>query len=1845
MRKTVITLLTALLALPCKTVADTYTQLWKQVDEAARKDLPKTQIDILTRIAEKAEAEADYGQLLKAETRITQNMCAISADSLAPAVARTVAKAEAAKNKNIALAAVYYTVAASYYRDNGTLGEDRNDCFKELTAKALADPKALAGVKATDFEPFTVKGRDGSLFNNDLLSLIGYRLKQYRTLHDYYKTTSNRAAAVVTAVEALRDEAERNGDLRMHLLRKSKYAASLDSLIDVYSDVKACAEAVIARYEVMDLCSDVTPADKVNYINKALSRCGDWASIGQLRNHLQGLTSPYFRLNMNNRVVYPNDVIRMPLQLRNVKKITISLTRTTLNGGANDIPLSSDWEKEQRKRMIAGTTKTITKTYMGHPDYEAFSDTLTYKGLPTGVYIIDIIADNDKSSMQSSQLYVSSLYILAQAMPDDRTRFTVLDTKTGLPVSGATVVIKGNSLAKTSLKCDANGRVTADKRYRYWNSVRAYTATDAACPFREDGASFWFNDNDGESKHISLYTDRAIYRPGQTVHVSVVAYKKLKTETDALAGTNVKLELRDANYKVVTEKEVTTDSLGNAWAAFALPSGGLTGRFSLRVNGNLSGSTAFRVEEYKRPTFTVELPDVNSRYANGDTLVITGHAKTFAGVPVQGATVRYTVRRNSALWWRAYSGNMRNGDDRATLNECTTKTDTDGAFKMEVPMVLPEWSVADNGISKDDFKRIARFYNITADVSVTDLGGETRSASISLPLGSKPTSFIVEMPEKELRDSLKTVKFLYRNMAGKDIAARVRYTVDNSAVSFTTETNRDIELDPALIKALKSGRHTLTAVCGTDTATHAFTVFGLDDTAPCVESKDWFYISGNEFHNDNTPVYVQFGSSDSDVYVLYTVFSGNKVITDGTLRLTNSVKTWKFKYKEEYGNGIRINLIWLKNGQRYTHSENIVRPMPDKRLIMKWTTFRDRLTPGQKETWTLNITRPDGTPADASLAATLYDASLDLINKHSWYFEPGLYRPMPYYGISGNYQYGLYLNYSATGKHFSYTPLEFGKFDFNSYLSRMTRAYFTNGTVIGSTVETLSSIKVASPMVNKSFAMAEKKSVEDLSADAKENAESEGQSGEIQMRENLNETAFFAPALKTDGKGNVTFGFTLPESITTWRFMGFAHDRKMNYGNVTAETVAKKTVMIQPNMPRFVRSGDKATITAKVFNTSDKTVKGTARIILINSETETKIMEQTTPFNVIANGTDTVSFNWNPSDNHQLLICQVMATGSSFSDGEQHYLPVLPSREMTITTLPFIQTTAGTANIDLKGLFPKGATHKRLTIEYTNNPTWLTIQALPYMATTYDKNIISLSTALYANSLGSYIMELAPQVKSVFEQWRRETDGENGSLVSALEKNSELKNIVLGETPWVAEAKTEAEQKRSIANYFDENLMHTRNTAIMTSMKKLQNRDGSWSWWPEMPGSQSLTMQVVKQMARLDRMTGSQMATETMFANAISYIGKQAIKVYEDAKLNEKRHGFDGVSESFALDYLYINAMLNRKPKADEAKAAEYMLAKLKKSSLSVSLHAKALMAVVMAQQGETALAKQYLQSLDEYTVATESMGRYYDSPGAGYSWCDYRIPTQVAAIEAMRIIDAQKYKNTITEMQRWLLRQKQTQMWNTAVNSADAVFAFIDGNTFTPANRTNTVLKIDGKQIETSSATAGIGYVKATVSPERASSLTAEKQSEGTSWGAVYALSMQKTSDIKSAKSGFGIKRELLTADGKPAKSLKVGDLVKVKITIQADRNYDFVQIKDNRAACMEPVNQTSGYRSGCYCTPKDNATCFFFNRISKGTHMLETEYVIDRKGTYETGTCSVQCAYSPEYTARTVSQTIEIK
>lgn len=1839
MRQKVVTIIAMLIFMPMWMFGQTYSNLWSDVENAMNKDLPQTAIKHLTAIEKKATKEKVYGQLLKAGLFRAKMQEEIAPDSLREAVERLCQQEQ--KTKDVALRAVYATILYSIYSDNPQLTEngETDSICQQYKATALASPDVLGKTKAGQYKPFVDENPNSDIYGDDLLHIIGMEFSAWQLMHDYYQKTGNRRATCLTALAVLM--AQNKEDFVKY--GESRYIQSLDSLISLYGDLPEAGEIALERYSFMDGHTNASAEAKMNYLDMAIQKWGTWPRIAQLKNKRNQLISSTFFAEIPVQVQMPGKSQTIKLSgLRHLSSLTMKVYRTQLKGNHN-LSLGS---KKDLEKIMDGAVEVKEafqqRTFPVYKEYTRFNDSITMAALPNGVYVLEF-ETVPKTQVTRVFYYVTNLRALAVGRQPSELRYIVVNAETGQPVKGASVVIttsRYSDAEKVTLTTGENGAVNFHFKSSSWHQLYVCTKGDEACPSVSSNDKFSFNDDTKRHEFTRIYTDRAIYRPGQTVHVAAILHARENyTETSVIEGRKVTAQLRDANYKLIGEQQLTTDRFGKCSTSFTLPTGLKNGNFTVRVNGS---SESFRVEEYKRPTFELSFSEYNETYKAGDTLTIQGKAVSYAGVPVQEAKVQYTVRRRIAYWWLSYSwywgaGSFGHGTDAEDIYSDETTTKDDGSFEVKMPMILP-----------DDSRNTPMFYRFEVVANVTDQAGETHSGTKSMSLGTKSTALSCNVSQRIRQDEIKPLTFYRTNAAGSEITGTVRYRLDGGEWK-ECAANAPVDV---LGPKTKSGEHRLEAACEDDSLDIKFIVFSLDDKKPAVETKDWFYVSHSTFPADGKPVTVQVGSSDPDLYIAYELISGGRVLEEGFIRENSSLYNKKFVYRPEYTNGLLLTFAWVKDGVSYYHTQTIHRPLPDKSLKLTWETFRDRLKPGQQEEWRLSIKDKNGKPADAQLMAVLYDKSLDQLASHYWGLYPNMSVPTAYTSWT-TMRFG---SASASGseyiKTFSVPELRFSRFDHSSYpggygiyYSRGRRLMRAN--MVEDGVMMLESAPMEAPgmaYASKAVSDEAEEVVDEKTEAAPQTEEPQGEES-VQLRENMQETAFFYPALQADNKGDVVIKFTLPESLTTWRFMSVAHTTDMHVGMLSGETIAQKDVMLQPNMPRFIRMGDKAQLSARIFNISEQPQSGTALMEMVDPETEKVIFTAQQSFSVEAGKTGHVTFDFQPSEQYSLLICRMSAKGESFSDGEQHYVPILPDKERVTKSVPFTQHEPGVKTIDIASLIPSGTTQQKLTVEYTNNPAWLMVQSLATLGQPSEISAIDQAASYYSNLLAATILKQTPKAKAVFEQWKRETGNET-SLQSNLSKNQELKDIIVAETPWVNDADREAEQKQRLADFFDQNLIDNRLATALSKLENLQQGSGGFSWYPDMPASNHITIGVAEMLARLHVMADTYGPASRIQERAMSYMDTEIIKLVDEMKKWEKK----GVKPSFpsfiALRWLYVNAISKRDLTKSAGAARDYLMPLLKKDIKSQSIYEKAMTTVILQQYGDVKTAREYVQSLKEYTVFTEEMGRYYDTRRAGYSWYSYKIPTEVAAIEAIKYTTPEDTR-TIDEMRRWLLQEKKTQMWDTPISSVNAIYAFLFDQANLLAAQEPTVLAIDQQPIELPKATAGIGYVKTAIQNPKGKEFTATKTSTGTSWGAVYAQFMQQTSDVENAESGIKVKREVLSQSGKPValNTLKVGDRITVRITIEVSRDLDFVQVLDRRAACMEPVRQLSGYRNGAYCSPKDFSTNYYYYGLAKGKHVVETEYYIDRAGTYETGTCTVQCAYSPEYRATTKSVQLTVK
>lgn len=1841
--KKLLSIIAISLLLAIELPAQTFSSLWAQVKKASKQDRPKTTLVALRQVESKAVKEKQYGHLIASLFSQIIYQQQISADSVSNTIARIQTKATQLR-KSDRIASLMFYVAMREMENSNRLKIDSLGLYnayrgfgkknegKSLVAELLADKTVAAQLTRNDavkdFTPLVLQREGSRYFNHDLISLIASTLDDYEPLIDYYLQSGNRKAACIASARMLGNS--------INSYRSDKaLVARADSLIALFADLQECGALAIKKYDLM-ASAGFSAEEKVKWIDEALSKWAKWQEIDYLHNERNFLTVPEVRFTLPAQTFRPaQDVMVDLFKVRNISKAQFAITpvRNCPKGVLETVSRTSKYASI-KSYLVNSQARKVEKDLGKHQEYEVFKDSVCLGSLPLGTYYVSMTCDGKKYDNTEFLLFVTDLKVISLPLSAKEMRYVVVSATTGKPVPAAKLYVKTSKNDKeTVYTTDSKGEYVLGK-----GSFNCYVSATKDDDKALLSASIYnnFNSiyrNNGSITRHTIFTDRGIYRPGQTVHVSLLAYDVTKgVETAVEAGQNVEVSLYDANYNNIGEATVMTNEYGVAATEFTLPEKTLSGLFHIRT---ASGSESFRVEEYVRPTFEVSIPRPQINYRQGDTIIVKGTAKAYSGAPLGNARVVYNVKRQQSWWWRM------TGEGNKPLLSDTVTTDMQGNFEIRMPMLMPEDNASDKAKQAGRWWICPpRFYDIVAEATVTDIAGESHSASLSLPISNRESILTSNLKEMMLRDSVNTVTFTRRNQAGTEITGLVSVAIDGRKIQ-----NIEVGKPFTLPRNITSGKHSLTAVCENDTLSQSFVIFSMDDKRPVISTPDWYYLSSDRFSSEKgKPVYVQFGSSKRESYAYYALFSGDKVLESGAVKIVSSLVTRQFEYKAEYGDGVCLSLAWVRDGVLYEHSATITKPLADKSLSMKWATFRNRLQPGQRETWTLSVTDSEGKPANANVMATLYDKSLEAIMPFSWHFSD----PRHIYVASQSWQtarsFPNNFHGYATYKHRDYTSLAFDVLD-RTYLSF---GYFCSIEEVSRPLMR-SSAKQSVGVNNMGMVLMAKKEMAAPMIERHSEAELEDAAGTVEeqigkdvaLREKLGETAFFLSDVRTDANGVATLSFTLPESVTTWRFLAFANDKNMRFGMMKDEVVAQKQLMIQPRMPRFLREGDKCSVPASIANLTEKVLDVKVRLMLLDAETGESVSIYNNKVEVKPGESSAVNFDIDSKGlEGKMLVAKWIADAGTFSDGEQHYLPVLSAKELVVDTRTFVLQFPGEKEVDIKSMLPLNAEKARLSVEYTDAPEWLLIQSLPQIADPADDNAISLVASYYANTLASHIAKSNPDIAKAVREWIQDYS----SLESPLDKNEKLRHTILAETPWVVDADSEAAQRKMLYRLFDASLLASRQAFALQHLKALQLADGGFSWWKGMESSRYMTVAVMQTLLRLNTMVGNRTAYNGIITNAFRYLDKEIAKDVKWMKEAKKKKNEPWIS-SFDLDYLYCRAIYDGKMSASVKADIDFMMAYLVKNTRYLDMQSKAGAAIILSRFGNKKAADEYLQSIIEHTVYKEDMGRYFDSYRAAYSWADYRIPTQTSVIEAIKALRPEQ-RQTISEMQRWLLQSKRTQAWDTPVNAINAIYAFF-GPDFALRHGMQAEISLGTKILEPDTYASALVYEKVSVpldeysafsplSSAVAPKLKIDKKSDGESWANVYLQYVVPASDAKDAANGISIRREL------SSKALKVGDKVTVTITINADRDYDFVTVTDHRPACLEPVNQISGYRNGCYQVMRDSQSQYHFGKLSKGKHVVQTEYYVSRAGDFTAGTATVQCAYAPEFAGRTAGKTI---
>lgn len=1867
-------LMVMLIIFPISVEARNYDKLWKEVETLQEKDLPRSVIEKSENIFSLAVADKNLPQMIKAFMVCSEYKVRLSYDSLQ--IQKDRLREWTASETDVVGKAVLNSIMATMSATDIPL---QLDSIISCLRLSLQEKDLLASRSAALFYPIVVsKELSKEYFDDNMYDFLARQA--IRTLlsvpaRGNEQKIHNEIIGIYDSLIALysdvdspyRDRQAEALTREARLVYLSGYCAySKDKLSsdDAINEFKRLA----AEYEDIDVYCDIVlklasryigrnkNVDAMSEVKKALAIYPDTEWTDELEKMKKSIESPY--LDVKIPFVYPGYKTEIEVSYKNITSVTMEAYRLGLSPNSEKLSDRKNYGQLVKKQgsRVAVNNYTLPPT----ADYKTRTTSLEYKFPDDGIYILKLFSKQKPDVASYEVVYVSQYQCVVLPLPGDKKELVAVDRMTGHPVPNAEIVSYAQDNGKYEInniyQTDEKGCVTvslAKDKLEYFN-VRT-PGNDFMNISSFYSAGHFLNAGDTEAgEQTTIFTDRSIYRPGQKVYVSGVKYIQKDDSVSVLKGEDVCVTLTDTNGKEVEKVNVVTDDFGVYSAEFVLRQNAMPGYFGVKAD-NAYGS--IRVEEYKRPTFDVVFEKNEKEYSLGDSVRTEAKVMTFAGAPLRMAKVEYRITRAYNIWWR-YAWN------ESELFTGETMTDADGRFHIDFCLVKQE------GDTASDFGVYHRF-NVTA--TVTSLSGETQVGEYSVSVGDKSLKLSISgLAEKVAKERMENIKFEAFNCERMPVETNVKYFIykldgENNIVGksvFSGEEKAGKSFVPYSFSSLSSGKYRM-KISALDSKgrevseTNDFVLFYLADTVPPFKTVEWFYQDGASFADGkNVDFYV--GSSDDDVYLMVDAFTSGKRLDSRRIMFSNSIQKFSYGYKEEYGDGITVCFSFMRKGVLYKKVISLAKPEPDKKLVIAWESFRDKLLPGQKEEWKLTVRDKDGKPVSASVLASAYDASLDELYPHDWHFGLSFSRKIPRVVVQSlrtidnpYMRVGYdYINIS-NGMDFIFGSgfTRFIPFSWNYYGSRGISIGALAAAVPGLAMNRYDDKQSGSLLYKKQAVAADMAVEEEMSVEGVSSHEDAGRSQAVSLRENFAETAFYYPRLHTDSTGTVTVTFVMPDALTKWNFNGFAHTKDMDYGFVKASFTTSKPFMVQPNMPRFVRVGDDSSISSSLINMSDGDVSGKVTMTMSNPVNGRVVYTKTKDFNVSEGETGVVAFNYKVTEGIDVLVCTIMAEAGEFSDGERHYLPVLSDKQLIVENIPVQLRGDETKTVDTGKLFNGGsqtATGKKLTVEMTANPQWHVIQALPVLSTPSSDDAMSWATALYANSLSLHIVRSNPKIKQVFDTWMLQGNSDK-DFWSELSKNEELKSIIIEETPWLAETENDVARKQRIALLFDVNGMKDRLSTAVTNLAQLQLEDGSWPWFKGMSSSSYITLQIVQSLARLKSLGitfDSQM--NNVYLEAIGYLAKEAAE-WHSRMINDKN---TYVPQDMIMYYLYICAIDKDAARQADAKVNSYFTDYFMGKSASLDIQEKSVMATVMDAAGKVNEAKMLLQSVMEYMVSNEEMGSYFDTYKAGYSWCNYRIPAHVSAMEAIMRLGENK-EALLDDMRLWLLKQKQVQVWDTPVSSVNAIYAFLaDGGSRLDSTSVMTA-NVGGETITTPDD--AIGQVSVSLHGEEINNvkaITVSRKGSGTGWASVYTQCLESMDKVKLYDGdGLRIERKYMSGDREIDREsvLSVGDKVTVSITVSTDRDMDFVRIKDEKPACLEAVSQLSSYSwsdgLGYYRVNKDASVEFFVDSMRKGTYTITYDAYVTRSGNYVSGPASVISVYAPQFGSHSEGFTMKVK
>ncbi|MCB2375998.1 hypothetical protein LGH70_00280 [Hymenobacter sp. BT635] len=1430
-----------------------------------------------------------------------------------------------------------------------------------------------------------------------------------------------------------------------------------------------------------------------------------------------------------------------------------------------------------------------------------------------------------------------------------------------------------------------------------------------------------------------LYTDRSIYRPGQTLYFKGIVAENTGGKARLLVNEAVTVRLVDVNGQTVQTMPFTSSVFGSFHGSLVLPTGLLNGQMSLQTE---HGSVGFGVEDYKRPTFAVTFQPITGTPALGKEITLRGQAAAYAGQPVDGATVSYRVVRRVLLPLFSYDGRGLPGREGTTeIAQGTAQTDADGNFTVS-------FVAAPSDVPAGLRWQPGHLFEVTADV--TDAAGETRTGKETVLVGNQPVQLRLEMPALLDRQRLPALHLYSMGATGqpRPVAGTLRLyaltpqarpaglpefipvSEDNQPfdqklvreLPFSTEKTSVLDLN-AVLSALPTGRYELEARATTADSAQARQRFTLYDSQAATipyATPDWVVSLQDTVAAGQTATLL-LGSRNADTRVLLEVEGGGQLLRKEWLTLAANEQRRVLVPADPslQGRPLYIHITQVRDNRLYRHTAVVRVVLPPAPLSLGIATFRDKLQPGQKETWRVTIRQADGKPADGELLATLYDQSLDVFQPHS--FAPLVFQDN-YYPIRFAWQGEfaqlnsrvLFLTkLSPEPAALVYPALNtWGAFDRNGG-GMLYEAMVVSDAMAAPAPAGARASRMAKAMSVQGNAAALGGVAEEQQAGMNDSQPRPDLSG-VQARKDFRETALWLPALRTNAQGEMVLEFQMPEAVTRWQLLALAHDQQLHTGLLRRELLTQKPLQVTPNAPRFFREGDQLRFSAKLSNLTAQPLNGTAQLFLLDARTqqplESRLLKGAAQqnFALAANQSSAVEWELTIPETAEgqvpleAITYRVVAQGqvaggeqkagkktkgekrqarneppATFSDGEENTLPVLTNRVLITESLPLPIVGPATREFVLPKLASTTSATRRnysLTLEMTANPAWYAVQALPYLLEPHYETSEQVFGRLYANLIAARILSQNPKLQPVLAEWKRAAQaGNQAALASKLEQNQELKTLLLQETPWVREAQTETERMRRLTELFDGARLQRETTQALTKLARMQQPTGAFPWFEKMPDDRYITQLIVAGFGKL-RQLGAFDAQQDALArplldNALRYLDEQLQQDYTELR---RQKNVD-LKQNHLQD-LHIQALYARSfwPQPTVVKAAQPALAYYQQQVAThwagQTRYLQALTALALHRgKSQPAVVKDIMRGLSENALHSPELGMYWKEVRGGYYWREAPTETQATLIEAYdEISNDQK---AVDEMKLWLLKRKQTQSWESTRATADACYALLlrGSDWLQPAAPLR--IQVGPETVKPTSQQAGTGYFKTTwpAADVKAAqgTVTVQKPDAGVAWGALYWQYFEQLDKVTPAATPLSLERQLFreqrTAGGpvlEPLTSstpLRVGDVLVVRLVLRSDRDLEYVHLKDQRAAGLELIGQTSGYRYqgglGYYESPRDAATSFFLSSFPKGTHTFEYRLRAAQSGNFSGGLSQIQCLYAPEFTSHAAGARVQVE